>query len=156
MTWSRCRQSGVTLVELVVSIVVLSVASTAVMMLITQTSLTSADPMLRQQAVAIAEAYLEEVLALPMSDPDGGEVNGPEAGETRASYDDVWDYNGLSDSAGAVDQSGAAIAGLAGYNVSISVSSVTRGGAPALRIALQVTHDGQPGMQLPMVAYRFN
>ena len=43
---SRSRQRGVTLIELVVSIVILSVASAGILMVMTQTVLSSADPML--------------------------------------------------------------------------------------------------------------
>ncbi|WP_428607788.1 type IV pilus modification PilV family protein [Sedimenticola sp.] len=153
------RQRGVTLIELVVSIVILSVAAAGILMVMTQTILSSADPMIREQATAVAQSYMEEILTQPLTDPSGGEVNGPESGETRANYDDVWDYNGLNNSSGALDQNGATVAGLEGYNVIVSVSSTTLGpgaGSPALRIAVTVTHDGLAGINVPVVAYRLN
>lgn len=153
------RQRGVTLIELVVSIVILSVAAAGIMMVITQTTLSSADPMLREQATAIAQSYMEEILTQPLRDPDGVEVNGPESGETRATYDDVWDYHGLYNNSGALDQNGAAVTGLEGYNIAVSVTATTLGpgaGSPALRIAINVTHDGQAGINVPVVAYRLN
>lgn len=155
----RSRQRGVTLIELVVSIVILSVAATGILMVMTQTILSSADPMLREQATAIAQSYMEEILTQPLSDPDGVETNGPEGGEIRATYDDVWDYHGLNNSAGALDQNGATVSGLEGYNIAVSVTGTTLGpgaGSPALRIAITVTHDGQAGINVPVVAYRLN
>ena len=107
----------------------------------------SADPLIQKQALAIAEAYLEEVLAMPFTycDPDDAsaataesavvgvgptfcagttELIGAEAGETRGSgttpYDNVNDYNSLAAGAPAsID--GTAIAGLGAYQVAVSV-----------------------------------
>ncbi len=106
----------------------------------------SADPLIQKQALAIAEAYLEEVLAMPFTycDPDdlsagtatsatvgaGGctatiEALGPEPGpETRGSttvpFDNVNDYNGLSGTPATIE--GTAIGGLSDYQVSVSVT----------------------------------
>jgi len=102
---------------------------------------------------------MEEILAQPLTDPDGGEVNGTEAGEIRANFDDVWDYHNLNNTSGATDQSGTAVTGLENYNVSVVVSSVTIGtgaGSPALRIRILVSHDGQVGINVPITAYRLN
>ena len=46
------RQGGATLIEMVVSIVIISISLTAVMMVITQVARNSADPMVRTQATA--------------------------------------------------------------------------------------------------------
>ncbi|MCW8906213.1 MAG: prepilin-type N-terminal cleavage/methylation domain-containing protein [Sedimenticola sp.] len=153
------RQKGVTLIELVISIIILSVATTGILMVMTQTVISSADPMLREQATAIAQSYMEEILTLPLGDPGGGEVNGPEGGESRGTYDDVWDYHGLSDSGGARDQNGNTVSGLEGYNIAVDVSNDSLGpgtGSPALRITVTVTHDGQAAIIVPLVAYRLN
>lgn len=152
-------QRGVTLIELVVSIVILSVATAGIMMVMTQTTLSSADPMIREQATAIAQSYMEEILTQPLVDPVDAEVNGPESGETRSTYDDVWDYNGLNNSAGAIDQNGIAVNGLTGYNITVAVSNATLGpgvGSPAARIVVTVTYDGMAGINIPVTAYRLN
>lgn len=153
---SVSSQAGATLIELIVSIVVLSVAGISIMMVITQTTLRSANPLIRSQAIAISQAYMEEVLAQPLIDPAGGDTGAAEAGETRASYDDVTDYNGLNDVSGAKDQTGAPITGLEGYNVAVAVSSTTLNGSPARRILVTVTYDGDPDFTLPVAAYRLN
>ena len=63
------RQSGVTLIELVIAIVIIAIAATAILGTFATTVGQSADPMIRHQAVAIAEAYLEEISlkALPFA-----------------------------------------------------------------------------------------
>ena len=111
------QQRGVTLVELLVSIVIVSIAAGAVLGALSLTVQGSADPMIRHQSAAIAEAYLEEILLKPITDPDGidGEV-------ARIDFDDVDDYDGLTD-IGASDQFGNPIASLADYDVSVSVTA---------------------------------
>ena len=150
------RQSGATLVEMVVSIVIMSISVTAVMMVVTQVGRHSADPMRRIQAAAIAEAYMDEILAQALSDPDTAESGSTETGEVRATFDDVLDYHGLSDSSGARDQTGAVISGLEGYNVSVSVTAVTLGGYPARRVKVNVGVDGDATFSLPLTGYRLN
>jgi len=145
---------GATLVELIVSIVILSVSAVGVMMVITQTTITSANPMIRAQGTAIAQAYMEEILSRPLTDPAGGDTGSAEAGETRATYDDVTDYNGLNDATGARNQSGTLISGLEGYNISVVVTATTLNGNAARRISVTVTYDGVAQFILPVTAYR--
>lgn len=127
MTLLVKRQAGVTLVELLVSIVIVSIAAGGVLGVLSMTTAASADPMIRHQAAAIAEAYLEEIMLKPVVDPDG--TDGEAA---RADYDDLDDYDGLVD-AGAHDQFGLAIAGLSSYNVGVSVSPSN--GLPSVPVA---------------------
>jgi MSHA pilin protein MshD len=144
------RQAGVTLIELVVAITIVAIAATAVLGAMTAISTRSADAMIQQQAIAVAQAYLEEILQRPVADPDSVE---PEAG--RGAYDDVDDYNGLAD-AGAHDQFGNAIAALADYDVSVSVAqSSALTGVPAAatrRVDVTVTHDS--GVTVNLSGYR--
>ena len=123
---------GVTLIELLVSIVIVSVAATGVLGVLAITTAASADPMIRHQAAAIAESYLEEILLKPITDPDG--VDGELA---RADFDDLDDYDGLAD-AGARDQFGNLIAGLGNYDVAVSVTASSALPAVPLADALRV------------------
>jgi MSHA pilin protein MshD len=138
MSRHSSAQSGTTLVELLVSIVIVAIAASTVLGVLSMTTAASADPMIRHQAAAIAEAYLEEVLLKPLTDPDG--LDGEPA---RADFDDLDDYNGLAD-AGARDQFGNPLAGLSDYDVAIVVApSPALPGVPvadALRVDVIVTH----------------
>lgn len=144
------HQRGATLVELVISIVVVAVAVSAILGLLARNSAASADAMALAQAVSVAEAYVEEITLKPLVDPDG--VNGESA---RGAFDDVNDYNGLVD-AGARDQFGAAIPALAGYTVSVSVSpSSALPGVPssaAARVDVRVTFS--PGVDFTLSGYK--
>lgn len=146
------KQHGVTLVELLVSIVIVSIAASGVLGVLSMTTAASADPMIRHQAAAIAEAYLEEIMLKPVADPDGAD------GEAaRADFDDLDDYDGLVD-AGAQDQFGTPIAGLGSYNVGISVSpSAALPSVPAsdaLRVDVVVTHGAD--INFVLSGYRTN
>ena len=88
---SASRQRGMTLVELVISIVVIGIAAAAMFSAMAAITGRSADPMLRQQSLAIAEAYMEEISLQAFADPDGQ----PDCG--RACFDDVGDYDGLDE-----------------------------------------------------------
>ncbi len=150
----RRRMCGATLVELVVSVVVLSVSITGILMVIAQTVQHSADPMRLTQANAIAQAYMEEILSRAPTDPAGGDTGGPEAGEQRATYDDVNDYDGLSDQ-GVIDQNGQPVAGLAAWRVNVSVRPGTLEGANGQRIEVRVRHAADADFTLSLAAWRF-
>jgi len=81
---------GFTLIELVIFMIIVSIAVVGVLSVINQTVKSSADPMVRKQAAALADSILEEILLKEYTDPDATEV-----GETgRDNYDDVDDFNG--------------------------------------------------------------
>ena len=71
----RTAQRGVTLIELVIFIVVVSIAVVGLLQIFTHTTASSADPQLRKQALAIAEAMLDEIEGArftfcdPLADP---------------------------------------------------------------------------------------
>lgn len=179
-------QVGVSLLELVLVVVVLGIASTGLLVLINQTTKRSADPQMIQQANAIARSYLEEIMLRPFCDPDGfaeqedcpamcttnacgnncgGGAPGALQEATRTGFDDVCDYNVVNDSTGARDQNGTAIVGLDAYNVSVSVDdTVTLGAAPALTgaagqvvlVNVNVTHDNNQRVNVSLSGYRVN
>jgi MSHA pilin protein MshD len=175
------KQRGVSLVELVVFIVVVGIAVVGVLGAIGLGTRASADPMIQKQALAIAEALLEEVQLQPFTycDPDdanaaaalsaadctggAGGANdenrlplGAEAGEARASattpFDNVSDYNGVNMPAGISGIDGTAIAGLENYSATISVTNQALGAIPASdALLIRVTVSGPPGSNISVV-----
>jgi MSHA pilin protein MshD len=126
------RQRGATLVELVIAIVVIAIAVTSVLGLLSAVSVRSAGAMTSTQAASIASAYLDEALSKAYQDPDLV----PEA--ARANFDDVRDYNFVDN--GARDANGNAIPGLEQYTVQISAVLAPLGAVPdAIRVDVQVT-----------------
>lgn len=107
----KVRQLGVTLVELIVFIVIVSVALVGVLKVLEVTNKSSVDPLLSKQALAIAESLLIEIEQQPFTycDPDDanasnatstGDCAGITQTESRYSnttpFDNVADYNGFT------------------------------------------------------------
>lgn len=123
------RSRGFTLIELVVSIVVFAIAVFGVANLLSAHALQSSDRMIRQQAMAIAASYLQEIQEQPYN------VGANTVEANRSLYNDVRDYNGLSDT-GARFATGAAIPNLSGYNVTVAVGAGALGTVPAAQVRL--------------------
>lgn len=113
----------------------------------------STDPMLQQQALAIADAYMEEALTHPLTDPQGSDTGTCEEAN-RNEYDDLNDYNCIADTGGAINQFGLAIAELRGYNVTMRVIATTLQTQPAQQVDVLVTHVLDNSVQLRLVSYR--
>lgn len=139
------RQSAFTLIEIIVTLVVISIAATALIGVFANTVRGSADPVIQQQATTIAEAYLEEIMLRAFNDPQDPELGlgWVEAGEPgRAEFDDVQDYSTLAAGATA-DQFGNPVAALAAYTVTVTITNAALGGLPAadsLRVDVDVAH----------------
>jgi len=148
---TRKRHAGFTLIELIIFIVVVAVGLTGILSVMNMVVKSSADPLVRKQAVAVAEAMLEEILLKNYSNPVGGY-----SGATRAFFDDVSDYNGYSTSTGIVDVSGAAVPGLGNYNFSPAVTvaaSTDLTGVAAKKVVVTVTGQGEV---ITLIGYRTN
>ncbi len=141
-------QIGVTLVELILSIVIISIALTGILTVMNLTVSHSADPVVRHQSISIAESYLEEILLQSYDNPTNGY-----SGVDRSQFDDVDDYNGLNNT-GVEDQLGDSVVTLANYNVSVSVSTpvMLDDGIKAKKITVNVSGLGSG---LKLVGYRF-
>jgi MSHA pilin protein MshD len=143
---------GLTLIELVVAITIVAIAATAVLGALSTITSRGANTMVRQQAVAIAEAYLEEILLQPVAAPVG--VPTP---TLRANFNDVDEYNGLLD-VGACDQFGNPLPGLSGYTVGVAVvqTSALSGIAPANARRIDVSVTDPTGVLVTLSGYRAN
>lgn len=147
------RQRGMTLVELVIAIVIVGIAAAALYTAMATITSRSADPMLRQQSLAIAEAYLEEILAEDFLDPTS-HTQCPPPPAARADFDNVCDYAGLDD-AGARGADGALIAGLQDYRVRVVVTpQAFNGMSAAAALLVTVTVEAPDGQTLTLSGWR--
>ena len=157
---SRGRRAGFSLVELIVAIVVAGIAVAAAARIFSTTLRGSGDPMVRQQAELIAEAYLDEILIKRFYDPDTNTVCTGTVEGSRGQYDNVCDYDGLSEAPH--DQFGNAIAALSAYTVQVTVSNAgvslngidNTGVVRILRVDVTVT--GPAGTNVVLSSYRTN
>ncbi len=146
-------QRGMTLVELVITIVVIGITAAALYSAMAAITGRSADPLLRQQSLSIAEAYLEEILLQAYLDPSSGTVC-PSAPASRIQFDNVCDYAGLDD-AGARNAQGNAIAALAGYRVQVAITPRALGGLAASDVLhVEVSVRDPAGQALRLDGYR--
>lgn len=140
-------QRGTTLVELVITIVILGVVVAGVVGTLTFSLQHSADPMWQARTLGLAQLYLDEILAQRYDEdtPMGGVPPytgacriGPD-GESRASFDDVDDYDGIDDQPpqlllGSADD-------YAAFRVRVSVTCAAQevGGSDLKRITVEIT-----------------
>ena len=139
------RQAGVTLVELIVALVIVGAALAGLVAVLARSNTASADPLLLQQKVAIAESLMGEILLKPYA------VDAtPITAGVRETYNDVQDFNGYGLANGQVvygirDVDNNAIPGLETYGVAVDVTAVALTNVPngdALKITITVTHQG--------------
>lgn len=156
------RQQGLTLIELIVFIIIVSVALAGVLTVINIATKSSADPMIRKQALSIAEAILEEVMLQPFTwcDPDDGAAatatsyagcaaaennlaaeGGESRGSTTTPWDNVNDYNSGTPLSTNITGGGSAL-----YNAVVTVERValnsigdTSATSPVLLVTVAVT-----------------
>ena len=93
------RASGFTLIEIIMFIVIISVALTGVLAALNLTTKSSADPLIRKQMMTIAETLVDEVQMRPFTYCDGGpspcvptQIFGHDAGTDRPTYTSVTNY----------------------------------------------------------------
>lgn len=164
------RQHGFTLIELIVFVIIVSVALVGVLSTLNVAVFRSSDPLVAKQLLAVAESLMEEVTLQPLTycDPDDANVlsadqttdcAGGAAAETRYAdprFDNVADYNGFAMN-GIRDVNNGAIGTLANYNANVAVTAVgTQFGygtdAPVLRIDVTVTRGTD---SITLTSYRF-
>jgi len=125
------KQTGLTLIELVITIVVLGIALSALLSALTTGIGRSAQPMWEGKALELSQAYLDEILAKKFDDTTplgGGQVllaaspcTQSNEGQTRTLFDDVDDYHGVSDAPPLLTDSAISMARYRNYQVDITV-----------------------------------
>jgi len=134
MSMTKPGQRGFTLIELIIFIVVVSAGLAGILSVMNTTVKSSADPMVRKQAIAIAESVLEEIMLQNYNDPDG-----TNAGETgRTNWDSVADYQGQTNAAlGISSELSAYVVGIDVQDDTTVIGTIPR---PARRVTVTVTH----------------
>lgn len=180
-TFNNAKKSeqGVTLVELILAIVIISIASIALLQTLGFQTRSNVEPVIQVQSQLLARQYLEEVMSKPFFDPDAdpridptltqAEVVASIADQTqsgapaRLAWNNIAEYDGYS--ASIVDVSGSAITGLASYSVTIDVDTsagLSLGGlsnsanatCPAIIAAIAVTIVDARGQSTSLTGYR--
>lgn len=137
---------GFTLIELIIFIVVVGAGLAGILSVTTTSIKASADPLVRKQALAIAESLLEEILLKEFKDPNTGGTNGTGgictagAGTNRSLWTNVCEYNNYS-STGITDVQGGAIASLNAYKIlpAVTVADISIGSVTLKKVVVQVT-----------------
>lgn len=143
-------QKGISLIELIMFIMIVSVALAGILLVMNTVTRGSADPVIHKQALAIAESLLEEIELQDFSLARSSAV-------TRANYSNVMDYNGYTtNNNGIVAPDGNAILPLANYNImSTTVASAVLGEIPATSaVVITVTVRAPSGETIDAVGYR--
>lgn len=155
MCADRARRSaaGFTFIELIIFIVVVGVGLVGILSVLNIAAQHSADPLQPKQALAIAEALMEEIQAKDFSPPVGDFVpSAPPTPAERQNFDNVADFNNYGAvslapvvlTAGIADITGTPVPALAGYRVLVTVAAAgaALNGVPAadmLIITIEVT-----------------
>ncbi|GAB4116766.1 MAG: hypothetical protein Fur0026_04280 [Sideroxydans sp.] len=138
-------QRGISLIELILFIVILSVALAGILLVMNQVTAHSADPLLHKQSLAVAESLLEEIELQDFIDGnDGVTTTCPPASAVtaanRTDYHIVDCYNGFS-MTGITDLNNNPT-GLTNYSASVAIVPEALGGiaaGSAVRITVTVT-----------------
>lgn len=101
-------QRGISLVELIMFIVIVSVALAGILLVLNVTTRGSVDPLIHKQALAIAESLLEEVELMPFTicDPDD-----PNAASAVTANDCTGGAGGANDESATIGPEGAGSVG---------------------------------------------
>jgi MSHA pilin protein MshD len=143
------KQTGFSLIELIFFIVVVALGLAGILSVMNQTVASSVDPLVRKQALVLADALMEEIMLKANRNPDGGY-----SGSNRAQFDDVLDYQGYSTCCGMVMIDGTPIAGLERYNIkSVTISDLEPVSGGAVLKQVVVTIDSPQG-ELTLRSYR--
>ncbi|MBL8479936.1 MAG: type II secretion system protein [Sterolibacteriaceae bacterium] len=180
MSIDRRRARGLTLIELIVFIMIVSTALAGVLTALDVAARGSADPLIRKQALAIAEAVLEEVMlqSFTWCDPDdpqaatatsnavgaGGctaagavEAVGAETfgGGTDARGSATFPFDNASDYHGqAIATTLTGVALPVGYNAAVTVAEAALNGIAATESLLVTVTVTSPGETLQLQGYR--
>jgi Tfp pilus assembly protein PilV len=147
---NRTVRRGLTLIESVLAMVLVPMAVLTIALAVTAGQSQAVGALRQARATMLAEALMEEILALPYSDPDGDPQGiGPDPTENqRSDYDNMDDYCGEdADPGGVVDADGNAYPeSMQRFARSVSCSATTLNvlgvDTTGLEATVTVTDDG--------------
>ena len=121
------NQAGVTLIELIISMVVLSIIMVAMFEAMATISKSSADPMLKAQSLSIAQSYMEEIQSKSFLDPTTNTWCGVSlpidiSRSSRERFDDICDFQVLADNI-IRDLNNTPVAALSNYQISVYITN---------------------------------
>ena len=119
------NMAGVTLIELIIAMVIVGAALAGLVAVYNRANIASADPLVTQQMLAVAETMMEEIMQKPFTGADPGRP------ASRTLYDEIGDYNGYAQT-GIVNVNGDPVAGLGNYTVKVVVDRPGDPGVPAI------------------------
>ena len=144
MCMNKAPQRGFTLIEMVIFIVIVGVGLAGILLVMNTVVKSSADPIVRKQALALADGIVEEIM-LKAYAHDANTAPGTD----RTSYDNVDDYNGLTQTSFSDWP-----AELSVYTVAIVVTApLSMNGVTMKKISVSVSRQGE---SVNMTAYRAN
>lgn len=154
----RADQRGISLIELIMFIVIVSVALAGILLVMNVTTKSSADPLVRKQALAVAESLLEEIQLQDFNSADGTNTTVTLANRST-DYHIVQDYDGFSMPAPpgiyALNDPATPVSGLAGYSAIVAIGApVNIGNPPASAVFITVTVTDPQANQIQVSGYR--
>lgn len=151
-------QRGVSLIELIVFILIISVGVVGILAVMNKTTSRSSDPLVSKQAMAIAESFLEEIQLQNLASSSC--IGTLTANAPRSGVVSVCDYDGYSASGVRGFTDNALIGGLEKYDIrSVTVTPLTDFGGTAIAsagsaVAITVTVVSPNGEALEVSGYR--
>ena len=123
------RQDGASLVELILFIVIISIALAGILLVMNNVTRNSADTLIRKQALAVAESLLEEV-ALQDFISTAGATNLVTPANRATEYHIISDYAGFA-TTGIFSITNVPVTGLGSYNAAVAVLPAALGAGAA-------------------------
>lgn len=151
-------QRGISLIELIMFIVIVSVSLAGILLVMNQVTAHSADPLIRKQALAVAESMLEEI---KLQDLSGVACAGTLGNNSaRSGVSSVWDYCNYTTTGGILEFSdNTPVQGLNGYNIqNVAVAQISSLGGTAITagsgVEITVTVADPMGATISATGYR--
>ncbi|MDH5784288.1 MAG: type II secretion system GspH family protein [Chromatiales bacterium] len=169
------RQHGVSLIELILFIVIIGISLVFIASQFANSSRAIPEPHKRSRALALAQGLMDEILPKKWDEntPVGGGCvatasglcpTGPVAAGiaieegSRAAYDDIDDYNAISNQSPPQDAAGTSLTQFQGYSVTVTVAQpgADWNGIPAADLRLVTVTVTYASESFSVQAYRSN